>query len=280
MLSAMSDDPLFKGDVNDQLRAVLRSEFGYSDEKVAAVKDSHLARTVLDEHEEAEYHQKCLAALPGWIAAGYVSADDARTLDRDSLQRLASKIRALEYHHARTGKKQIAARSSWSATAGPAVPDLTRNETLALIAKTVAVVAAQQVAIDELRAQVATLHNYHMAVFGQQQVIEQLTNAPRDFEAVDVMMRLEEQSSTSAESAIVASEQTQGTFESAQNMAAAIEGLASLVAGLSAGRSIDLTELNQATKRLSERSKMHARTRSRGEVRIKIGKVTGGHRND
>jgi hypothetical protein len=162
----------------------------------------------------------------------------------------------------------------------PVSPDpstLSRDEALALVGGLVSVVAVQQQQIHELRDQVATLHNQHLAVFGEQKVIEQLTNAARDFEGVDVTMKLEEASSSSSESAIAASEASDHSLETARDATAAIEGIASLVVGLNAGGEANLSDMNRRTRKLSERSKQQMKVRSRGEVRIKFAKVSGGH---
>lgn len=276
----MGDEPLFKGTIEDQFRAILRTDFGYSEEELAAVKDGALGTTIYELKRKETLHREHLAELPRWVAAGYISKEEGAAMRRWELRDLAAKVFYLEAYRADAGKQSTEPPSLKELQPPPTPPSLSRNEVLALVAKTIAVVAAQQVMIDELRAQVATLHNLHVAVFGQQKVIEQLTSVARDFEGVEVTMRLEEQSTTTAESSLDTSEESAGRLETAGTMSAAIEGLASLVAGLSVGRGVDLTEMNRATKQLSERSKQQAHVRSKGEVQLKFEKITGGRRDE
>ena len=50
------------------------------------------------------------------------------------------------------------------------------------------------------------------------------------------------------------------------------------VAGLNAKGAVNLKQMNRNTRKLSERSKLQTKIRSKGEVHVKIGKVTGGQR--
>jgi hypothetical protein len=275
MTRELVNRPLFRGSASAQIRAVLRSE-GWTDEDLNEIDDAELAITLERQRSKIAAHRYYKAALPGWIAQGYVSAEEARTMRGRELMKLGYKMGALERYRDDCAEAKKAVTAQVKPAPPQSIPDLSRAEALTLVAKLVAVIAAQQIQHNELRNQVATLHNAHVAVFGQQKVIEQLTNAARDFEGVDVTMQLEEQSTTSAESTTAASEESQASFESARSMSAAIEGLASVVAGLNAGGAVNLTEMSRAAKTLSETSKTHAKVRNKGEVRIKIGKVTGG----
>ncbi len=253
----------------------MRTDFGWDAKYIDSLDERELANTFQLELFEREKDQRHEANLPAWIAAGYISQTDADALSRRGLRRFANKVGVLESHTAMMNKEQKPVTKHNESTPA-AIANLSRAELLTLHAGTVAVMAAMQAQIDELRDEVVVLRNSNLAVFGEQQVIAQLTSVQRNFEGVDVTMTLEEQSSDLEESSGSSSKREHASLESASDAAAGIEGLASLVAGLNVGRTANLNSLNEVARKMSARSRVQVRTRSKGTVRVKIAKVTGG----
>lgn len=255
------------------MRAIMKAEFGWDPEYVDNVRDSDLCLFFDQELYARGNDAKHEADLPGWIEAGYVTQDQADGLSVRGLRRLAVQVASLERFRGEAENKVSKARVNTSVTA---LPPLTRSEELTLHAQMLAIIAAQQTQLDELRKEVAILRNANLAVFGEQQVIDQLTKVPRDFEGVDITMTLEEQGSQLDESSSSGRETRTASLSDAADTTGAIEGLASLVAGLNANRATNLTALNEVARRMSERSKVLVKTRSKGTVRVKIARVSGG----
>jgi hypothetical protein len=155
---------------------------------------------------------------------------------------------------------------------------ITRGEVATVMAQMLAVIAAQQAQITEQQNQIATLHNANLAIFGQQKVIDQLTAADRDFEGFEAIMELEEQASLSSEHTDEMSSDQRSASTDAANTGAAIKGLASHIAGLDVARKVNMTEMERSVEKMRETAKRAAKTRSKGRVEIKIGKMTGGKR--
>lgn len=267
------DPPLFAASVGNRLRASLRAEFGYTDEMLATVPDDMLGMVYFNEGQTRRELAEIRASLPEWIKAGHVTQAEVSEMSTKQLMALRNNVK---YWQLANDSKAIPreANKAKATIQGEPVSVLTRGEAIAMLAQVVAVMAAQQEQINELRNQLATVHNTEIAVFGKQQVVEQLTSVDRDLEGVDITMRLEELSTLTEETSIAASEDKTSAIDSARNASAAIEGLASLVAGFNAGGTVNLKTMETAARRLKERTKLESKVRSKGEVTIRIGKVT------
>lgn len=74
----MIDRPLLRtGNVYDQMRAMLRTEFGYREEQLAAIPDESdvlgeddIGATLANEGLERSVVRRARASLPAWIDAG------------------------------------------------------------------------------------------------------------------------------------------------------------------------------------------------------------------
>lgn len=267
--SSEDDAPLFRATMAERYRALLRSR-GMPDRVLRSRSDQDVLDYALVDFMSLEAVKRYRAELPRWIAAGYVSEAEAQTLRSEQLRDLGLQIDLYESELAKSDGSRPIARPQPALTS----PDLTRGEVVALLAQTISVIAAQQAEIDELRDQVATLKNANLAVFGEHKVIEQLTTAPRDFEGVEVTMRLQEYSATSLEHANDHSDARSESKARIGDASAALEGLASMLAGMNLGGAVDLKEANETVKRMRERSKARSRVASKGEVKIKIAKVS------
>jgi hypothetical protein len=224
-----------------------------------------------DEHWKIEAHRRHVAELPRWIAEGYVSEDEGHRLQRRELRELAHTVSVLE--HA-TGNRGPAVLDAVAHVAS--APDISRGEVLALLAQTVVAIAQQQTEIAELRRQVAAMKNAALAVFGEQKVIDQLSNASGTFEQVDVTMKLEEEAAFSAVSSANSRRSAVEATSRTCDGTAAVEGLAAMVAGLNFGGAVDLKAMNATATVARERAAERAQVRSKGEVRIRIGKISRG----
>lgn len=283
----MGNGPLFRQTINDRMRALIRAEFGWSAETVAKIKDKELALCLYEEAEKRELLAIHVAKAPEWIAAGYLTEREFEEMTRSELRQFARKLKALQHFEAvergDTYEITSAVRASKKSETEakeidemPTIDTLKREEQLSVLADMLALIATQQAQIDQLRKEVASLKNANLAVFGHQQVIEQLTTVPRDFEGVEVHMTLEEQATESEEGTFAATEKRAGSIKDARDAVAGIEGLASFIAGLDIKRNVNFDSVNEATRKMSEHSKTLMKTRSKGEVHVKFAKVTGG----
>jgi len=267
-----TEAPLFVATMNDRLRGFLRS-IGYPD--VNRIPDEELADVVSEENWKREEHRDNRAALPEWIKQGYVTAQEGYKLRRWQLRELAHQIRVLE--RANKSLTLTQSREPVPQTAKPQpIPGLTRGEVLSLFAEAVTVIVALQAQIEELTEQVAAVKDAKLAVFGKQEVIDQLSNAPRDFEGVDVTMDLAEDVTVSSDDSTDGTENTNTTTRKKGDISAHVDGLASMVAGLNLGGVVDTEEMNTVAQHLKTRSRARAKTKTHAKVRIKIAKVSGG----
>lgn len=269
------EPPLFAATMNDRLRAYLRS-IGYRG--VDQIPDENLDMVVSDERRKRTEHIENIKELPGWIDTGYVTAEEAYNLSRFELRNLAYKVRLYESCQKelfRLQSPEPAPEAAAHSALAP-IPGLTRGEVLSLIAELVTVIAAQQAQINELTEQRAADQDIKLASFGKQEVIEQLSNASRNFEGVDVTMEIADEASASSDKSAVGTEKINSTNRRKGNVAAHIRGLASTIAGLNLRGVVDTEDMSSVARHLKTQSKADVRSKTHAKVRIKIAKVSGG----
>lgn len=282
----MGTGPLFKRQAMDaRMHAIMRTEFGWSEECIAQIADEDVAYVIENETYRRACYAEHLEKGPSWIEAGYLTEDEFAAMTRAELRAFAVKVRTFEKHQAaQRGENYYTSLARRSKPAQKvekeaqpvAIDTLSREAQLALHANMLTVIAAQQAQIDQLRQELASVRNLKLAVFGHQQVIDQLTTVSRDFEGVEVHMTLEDQVTESEEGALTATETSAGSVKDARDAVAGIEGLASLIAGLNISRKVNLDSLNEVARKMSERSKSQMKSRNKGEVHLKFAKVSGG----
>jgi hypothetical protein len=84
------------GDVFDQMRALLVSDFGCSPDAVAKIEPAFLNLELLRRRSIREDAADLRKRLPGWIRAGYVSAERAATMTDEELYSLGVNVTSLE----------------------------------------------------------------------------------------------------------------------------------------------------------------------------------------
>ncbi len=141
--------------VFDQIRAVLKAQYGYDDAVLDELPESQLAAELYIAAGRAESHAEAKAELPRWIRAGYLSKDDARDMSPRRSSEFRNAIHALGSQRKRLLVEPTVGTKTSSVSALP------RGEVVSLFAELLAVVAAQQSELDELRALVATQPKAH-----------------------------------------------------------------------------------------------------------------------
>jgi hypothetical protein len=89
------------GDVFDQMRALLISDFGCSPDAVAKIEPAFRNLELLRRTSIREDSAGLRSRLPAWIRAGYVSAERAATMTGEELYSLGVNVTSLEMAHAR-----------------------------------------------------------------------------------------------------------------------------------------------------------------------------------
>ena len=275
---------LYEAPIFDQLRALALSEGLWKKSDIDQVKPHDLGAFVLTQIEKRDTYAQNKAQLPDWIGAGYVSATVGNQLARWELRELDEAVdfyeQALEMLGRQRARRQVDREPSNSLVRQPSqvpqAPVITRGEVVSALAEVVTVMAALHVHVDELTEQVANLKNANLAMFGRQAVIDQLTNTSRDFENIDITIELEEQSTQSADHEAHESGSKHTASTSNRSALAKVEGLASLVAGLNVGGAVDIGEMKHEARRMTMHARDRAQVRSKGKIRLKIGKVSGG----
>lgn len=270
-LAKREGEELFRhGDVRDDIRAILRALGGMSEEEVQAIPEFMLHTHLSKVQSRIEHDAVARACIEDEVTAGRLSRTAADAMSADERVDYYLHSSALRhFHHAQ--KREVA-----KATPLPEVEQISRTETLSLIAQLVAVVAAQQEQLRQLRDEVAEAKNAHIAAFGKHALVDQIINAQRDIEGFEVTIELEEQASLREELEKSATEKTSSSSSNARDTHAAIDGLAKQVIGLDVGRKLNVHELETSVRSMKERGAREAQVRSRGHVHMKFGKVTGG----
>jgi uncharacterized coiled-coil protein SlyX len=252
---------------------LLRSEFGLAAEQVNAMSDEAAAEAIeimVVRRELKAAHREMLDRL---VAEGTISRARAEEMTYEEAKTLHKSQMYLEQfdrqqHASRAGL--VAPKPSKTSVRAP---EPSASQIVATLADLVAIVAAQQEEIAQLRDQVAHLHHSNMAMFGKQAIIEQLSSVERDFKGFEAKVELEESSDRQDEGRARQESTSHSTYGDSRDTRAAIEGLASRIAGLNASRTVDLAEMNLKVVRLSEIAKRRATVSTRGTVYIKIDEV-------
>lgn len=271
---AMTHLPLFgAGSPVDRVRSLLRSDFGISAEQVNTMSDEEAARGLQGLMARRELNAIFRRTLDDLVAAGTISQDRASEMTYEEARMMHLAASTLDEFDRQQGAARTALGGTKPAKPASQTPEPSASQVVATLADLVTIIAAQQAELTQLREQVAHLHHSNMAMFGKQAIIEQLSSVERDFKGFEAKIELEESSDHQDEGRTHQEASSHTTTGEARDTRAAIEGLASRVAGLNAGRTVNLAEMNQKVVRLSEMAKRRAKVSTRGTVYIKIDEV-------
>jgi hypothetical protein len=257
-----------------QIRAILRTDLGLSEAHMASLSDEDAKLQFQMHVMDRDRAMAARANLPNWIAKGIVTREQAASMTDAQISELQTQLTALSLYA--SSSDRAVEREERSA---PPIERITRNEVLALATELLTVLAAQQAEIHALREELATVRASHVAVFGEQKVIEQLTRVDRDFEGFEAQLEISEEASSSVEVSRDERGSSVAMSADAADTSAAIQGLASYIAGLDVGRAVDRRRVDRAVQRLQETAKQRMSAKVRGRVSLKIGKVTGGRKS-
>ena len=267
------DMDLFRSvDAHEEIRTILRTTGGMTEHEVARIQPSMLSAALHSLRARLDNEPDARAVIERDVAAGKISRSRADAMTAGE---------RLDYYCAANMLQHFHSRKPASAPVVPPLPDndqISRTETLYLVAQLIAISAAQQEQIRQLRDEVAEAKNAHIAAFGKHALVDQIIKAERDIEGFEVSIELEEQASVREEGETTASTETSSSNLNARDTHAAIDGLAKQVVGLDVGRKLNVEALEKSVKSMKDRAAREVKVRQRGHVHMKFGKVSGGGR--
>ena len=250
-----------------EVRQLLR-QYGVPAERAESM-DPDIAIDLLFRHDDRLNDRELDKEL---VAAGEVTVAELRSLSEDelSIRRSAHVVTSI-YRR----------RASRVNTATPAPPPprddawLRRSEILPLLGDMLGVIAEQAAQVEALRAEVQRVAGAQMAVFGKQAILEQLTELAdtHDLDGFEAHVEITEDATT-AESGETSSDGSSAShLQDARNLHVKVRGLATHLAGLDTGRTVNLETMHRDVAKFAESYKSATRTGTRGKVDLKIDKV-------
>lgn len=263
-----------------ELRHLLRASGRCPAAKLARMSDDEVTSFALSAQTDHDQAEMARQGVQGAVDAGRLSQSEAdRMSDKELIEYDLQLTLAGDLRKEISGKDALAPRAGFFSSARAKAPvtaeHVTRSELVAMMSDFVAVLAGMQTEIDALREELARERNAKLALFGKQEVIKQLVDAERDVKAFEAIIELEEEASESIAEEQENASSTSKSVTNVRDTRAGIQVLAQNVAGLDAGRKVDVAEMNKAVTMMKESSKRRAKVRSRGRVEIKIGELSG-----
>jgi hypothetical protein len=227
-----------------------------------------------------ELRKRIKEMIPQWISEGLLTQHQAETWSFEQLKELSFQAGTLDYYNSEQVRLAKAPDPSQTVTLARSRIDpndraIVAAEMLPLLSDLLVVVAAQQAELREPRGEVASLRDSNIAVFGEQKVLNQFREAASEceMEGFEVKMDLVEENEQSSSEHRSAEESTAQGHKLATDVSAKISGIAKYIAGLNLGGKFSLDDMNSSVRKLNEQRREKTRSRHRGTVQFKVGKV-------
>jgi hypothetical protein len=263
-----------------EIRQKLR-EHGLTAEEVNAMSDQEADHTLYDYVRRLGDHKRNLKRIPELIAAGVITPQEAETLSAKELKDRVGYFLTLKHYNEVMGldsrPPKVAIEKATRDRQHQHLENqlVTRGELLPVLGDVLGLVAAQAAEIRELRQELRRLSELQFAVFGKQEIFEQLRKLAKthDVSGFRAEMKLTEQLAASESGTSNENAERDARMARDGEMFAKISGVATYITGLDAGRKVNFDEMEHSVRRARKSFERSLQSKTSGTVAIHVDKL-------